>query len=201
MPRPDMSEERTKQILDAAKIVFARKGFDQATMDEIAEEAGLSKGALYLYFKQGKDAIISAMLKFLFRQEMRLLRRLIQDEGSVTGQFLEITDHLVETMAQFRVALPVAFEFYAIAGRRKEVRQFLAEYFLEYRTVMAAMIQRGIAQGEFRPVDIDAFAVMLIALFEGSMILWLVDTDTVKWRQQTKFAVRFFLDGLTPLHE
>jgi AcrR family transcriptional regulator len=56
-PRPDVSEERKSQILEAAIDVFARLGFHQSQMD-----AGLSKGALYLYYKS-KDAIIAALLK------------------------------------------------------------------------------------------------------------------------------------------
>ena len=43
-PRPDVSEERRNQILEAAMAVFARQGFEQARMDDIAQEVGLSKG-------------------------------------------------------------------------------------------------------------------------------------------------------------
>lgn len=49
-PRPDVSEERKNQILEAAIAVFARLGFQQTRMDDIAEQAGLCKGALYLYY-------------------------------------------------------------------------------------------------------------------------------------------------------
>ena len=58
-PRPDVSDLRQGQILDAATKVFARLGFHKANMDNIAEEADVSKGLLYWYFKS-KDAIISA---------------------------------------------------------------------------------------------------------------------------------------------
>ena len=50
-PRPDVSEERRNQILEAATTVFARLGFHRARMDDIVQEARLSKGALYWYFK------------------------------------------------------------------------------------------------------------------------------------------------------
>ncbi len=43
-PRPDVSDERRKQILDAAARVFAQKGFHEARMDDIASEVGLSRG-------------------------------------------------------------------------------------------------------------------------------------------------------------
>ena len=69
-PRPDVSEERKNQILEAAIAVFARLGFQQARMDDIARQAGLSKGALYLYYTS-KDAIITALLKYFFTQEFQ----------------------------------------------------------------------------------------------------------------------------------
>ncbi|HET7081061.1 MAG TPA: helix-turn-helix domain-containing protein, partial [Chloroflexia bacterium] len=55
-PRPDVSEERKNQILDAAAAVFSRLGFHEARMDDIVRESGLSKGTLYWYFTS-KDAI------------------------------------------------------------------------------------------------------------------------------------------------
>lgn len=71
-PRPDVSEERKNQILEAAVAVFARLGFQQTRMDDIAQQAGLSKGALYLYYRS-KDAIIAALLKYFFAQEFKRL--------------------------------------------------------------------------------------------------------------------------------
>jgi len=54
-PRPNVSEERISQIVTAAEDVFTRKGFNEARMDDIAEETGLSKGTLYNYFKSKDD--------------------------------------------------------------------------------------------------------------------------------------------------
>ena len=50
-PRPDVSAERTAQIVEAAIAVFSRLGFHKARMDDIAREAGVSKGTLYWYFE------------------------------------------------------------------------------------------------------------------------------------------------------
>ena len=65
-PKPDVSDERKYQILNAAEQVFTKKGLDLARMDDIAEETGLSKGTLYLYFKS-KDDLIIAILDRIFR--------------------------------------------------------------------------------------------------------------------------------------
>ena len=98
-PRPNVSEERKQQILEAAIAVFARLGFRAARMDDVAEQAGLSKGALYLYYKS-KDAIIAALLQHLFAQEFKQLQTLVESEskGLVVEQLLILTRQLASMM-------------------------------------------------------------------------------------------------------
>ena len=69
---PKIVEDRKEQIIDAAMAVFARLGFHEARMDDIAQEAGLSKAALYLYYKS-KDAIIAQGLGFSAINKRHLL--------------------------------------------------------------------------------------------------------------------------------
>ncbi len=64
--------------------MFARGGFRTARMDDRVEQAGLSKGALYLYYKS-KDAIIAALLQHLFAQEFKQLQALVESEGKRIG--------------------------------------------------------------------------------------------------------------------
>src|SRR5260221_3221961 len=196
-PRPNVSEERKQQILDAAIEVFARLGFRAARMDDVAEQAGLSKGALYLYYKS-KDAIIAALLQRLFAQEFNHLQALVESEsqGLVVEQLLILTRQFASMMQWMGRLMPIAFEFYAIAGRDKAVRQFLKEYFSDYRTLLARLIERGIAQGEFREIDAEATAITLVALFEGLGLLFFVDPEATRWADQAETSVRLLLSGL-----
>lgn len=196
-PRPDVSEERKNQILEAAIAVFARLGFQQTRMDDIAGQAGLSKGALYLYYKS-KDAIISALLKHFFTQELKHLQDFVVTERPepVTEQILLLTRKMVEAMEWMGRLMPIAFEFYALAGRDKDVRQFLNEYYLTYRGDLARLIERGIARGEFRPVDANALAITLTALFEGIALLYFIDPHGLQWDVQTETSVQTLLAGI-----
>jgi len=196
-PRPDVSEERKNQILEAAITVFARLGFQQTRMDDIAQEVGLSKGALYLYYKS-KDAIIAALLKYFFAQEFQRLQAFIASDRqeSIHEQLMTLTHQLAEAMHWMAKLMPIAFEFYAIAGRDKEVRHFLKEYYTSYRTELARLIQRGIERSEFRPIDPEAAATTLTALFEGLALLFFVDPLAHQWAEQTETSVRLLLDGL-----
>jgi AcrR family transcriptional regulator len=196
-PRPDVSEERRNQILEAAIAVFARLGFRQARMDDIAREASLSKGALYLYYTS-KDAIITALLKYFFAQEFKRLQVFVEadQQTAVRDQLIVLTRQLVSTMKWMATLMPIAFEFYAIAGRDKEVRQFLKEYYQQYCRELARLIQRGIERGEFRLVDTEATAMTLAALYEGLALLFFIDPQAPQWPEQAEAAVQLVLEGI-----
>src|SRR5580765_2408580 len=71
--RQVVSEYRTSELLDAARTVFSRKGFHNATIDDIAHEAGVAKGTVYLYFKSKQDIYLEALRDGIqtLLQEMR----------------------------------------------------------------------------------------------------------------------------------
>jgi len=94
------------------------------------------------------------------------------------------------------IFITIAFEFYALAGREKDVRQYLQEYFKAYRGELARLIQRGIERGEFRVVDAEAAAITLAALFEGLALLYFVDPQALQWTEQVEASVRLLLEGL-----
>jgi AcrR family transcriptional regulator len=196
-PRLDVSEERRIQILEAAMAVFARQGFDQARMDDIAREVGLSKGALYLYYKS-KDAIISAILQFFFSRAMKKLQGFLESEEqpTVRDQLLRLNQYYVAEMKWMVSLLPLSFEFYAVAARQKSVRQFLKRYFKDYREVLAALVQRGIDRGEFRPIRAEHVAIAIAALYEGLALLWMVDPHATRWEQTGESSLLLLLDGL-----
>ncbi len=196
-PRPDVSEERKNQILEAALAVFARLGFQQTRMDDIAEQAGLSKGALYLYYKS-KDAIIAALLKYFFTQEFKRLQAFVEadHEVSVHDQLMALTRQLAAAMHWMARLMPIAFEFYAIAGRDQEVHQFLKEFYHDYRRELARLIQRGIERDEFRTLDAEATATTLAALYEGLALLYFVDPQAHQWAEQVETSVRLLLEGV-----
>jgi AcrR family transcriptional regulator len=196
-PRPDVSEARKNQILDAASAVFARLGFHEARMDDIVAESKLSKGALYWYFKS-KDAIIGGLLGRLFNHELDGLRALETADGPVSTRLRAYTRQMAARLEQLQFLSAIAFDFYALAGRQPVVRRTLQGYFQTYEEVLARLLRQGITQGEFRPVDPDVAARTLIALYEGTALLWFVDPQRTRWGDQATEALELWLAGIRP---
>lgn len=196
MPRQDVSEERKNQILDAAMSVFSRAGFHEARMDDIAQESGLSKGALYLYYKS-KDAIISALLRRFGALEMRGIRATMAGPGTATEKLYAMTRMFAADLDHLALAMPVMLEFYAIAARQRSVRQFMGEMLQEYSALVKPVIEEGISSGEFRDVNAAEVTLTLIALLEGLVLLWVMDPRAMPWREQAGASLRLLLAGIT----
>jgi AcrR family transcriptional regulator len=195
VPSEDLSEERQKQILEAAVTEFARHGFHATRMEDIARTAGLSKGAVYLYYKS-KDAIITALLRTLFAWELRGARAIVQGDGSATDRLLAITRMFADELERMQVAMPIFLEFYAVAFRQPAVREHIGEMYDEFRAPLATLMQQGIERGEFRSVTPDEAALAWIALFEGLTLLWAINPRGFAWRDQAEVAIHLLLNGL-----
>ena len=194
-PRPDVSVTRKNQILDAATAVFAKLGFHDARMDDIVQESGLSKGALYWYFKSKED-IITAISERLFTTDIEQLAGLLNAEGTVSERLQLLMRDRIAGLQQMSDMVAILFEFYATALHQDGVRHFIKAYFQNFHELLVALIQQGIDRGEFRPVDAVAAATALDAVFEGLIVRWLIDPEAVLVAPVGEAAIRLLLDGL-----
>jgi AcrR family transcriptional regulator len=197
-PRPDVSEERKGQIMNAAEGVFTRKGFSDARMDDIAEETGLSKGTLYLYFKSKEDLVI-AILDRIFLGAFKQLGTRKTAEVSATEAIWNFTEEAISDYKKMLHMMPIAYEFLALAFRNKVVQKALKQYFNVYMDALVPIIQRGIDAGEFRQVDAQEVAIAAAAIFEGTVLLWVYDKSLVDVDHHIRSSIKLLFDGvLTP---
>jgi AcrR family transcriptional regulator len=194
-PRPDVSDERKGQILTAAEEVFTRKGFDEARMDEIAEETGLSKGTLYLYFKS-KDELIVAILDRIFQREFKAFEDLDLSTMSGTEAIWLFTDTVIKDMRIILRLMPIAYEFLALAFRNKVVQKALKLYLNKYMNIFIPIIKRGMETGEFRSVDVQEVAITAGAVMEGTILLWVYDRSLVEPERHIRSGMQLLLEGL-----
>ena len=194
--KKEIEETRRRQILDAAEKVFTTRGIDKARMDDIVQESGLSKGALYWYFKS-KDAIIRALLDRVFINEMRGAEELIHTQGSSSERLRTFVANAVQEYKRFENMLPLAYEFVALAARSKVIREAIVGYFKRYTAILAEIIQQGIESGEFQPCDPERTAISVIAMYEGMAMLWFIERDLVDWDRMGAAPLETILAGLT----
>ena len=194
-PKPDVSDERKYQILNAAENVFTKKGLDLTRMDDIAEETGLSKGTLYLYFKS-KDDLIIAILDRIFQGVFTQLDARKDNKLSATEAILEFTEEAIRDYKMMMRLMPIAYEFLALAFRNKTVQKALKQYFRHYMDVLVPIIQRGIDSGEFRQVDANEVAIAAGAIYEGTVLLWVYDNSLINIESHIRSSIKLLLEGV-----
>jgi len=194
-PKPDVSDERKAQIINAAEGVFTKKGFDEARMDDIAGETGLSKGTLYLYFKS-KDDIIVAILDRMVQREFSQLENFEQDGVGAVDSMLALTDLLTKDILGFLSLIPIVYEFLALAFRNKYVQKALKKYINRYIDILTPMIQRGIDSGEFRKVDAREVAIAMGAMIEGTLLLYVYDKTLVNPEYHIRTGMNLLMEGV-----
>lgn len=194
-PRPDVSEARRQQILEAAAQLFTRKGFDQASMDELAAETGLSKGTLYWYFRS-KAEIILAILGRTLPREMPQPDLLASSRISAVEGIRRFTDAAIRDARQSLRSLPLAHEFLALAFRDKAVQRALQGHTGRYVDILVPLIQKGINTGEFRRVEPRQVALSAGAIVEGTLLLWVYDRDQIDPATQIRGGIELLLSGL-----
>jgi len=194
-PRPDVSDERKDQILNAAEQVFTKKGLDEARMDDIAEKTGLSKGTLYLYFKS-KDDLIIAILDRIFQSAFAQLTSRKNTQLNATDAILQFTEETSRDYKRMLRLMPVAYEFLALAFRNRVVQKALTQYFHIYLEALVPLIQRGIDSGEFRQVDARDAAIAAGAIYEGTVLLWAYDSEAVDVEHHIRSSIQLLLEGI-----
>src|SRR5205807_6289580 len=118
LPQSDSGLDRRTQILDAAVVCFAKRGFHQASMHDISAEAGISVGLIYRYF-ENKDAVISAMADRHKQEIHEVLKRAQQAPSLLESLEILFTAHCCEDAPQVVSAFVV--DLYAEAPRNPRV--------------------------------------------------------------------------------
>ncbi|HEU0155083.1 MAG TPA: TetR/AcrR family transcriptional regulator [Stellaceae bacterium] len=152
---------RPGEILAAALALFAERGFAATRLDDVAARAGVTKGTLYLYFRN-KEELFEAVV----RQELvpNLARAEAMVDGSRATSFA-LLEELVGLFSQIMRSPLGAIPKLVLteAGNFPDLARFYSDEVVDRGTALfRRLIERGIAAGEFRPVDVES-TVMCIA--------------------------------------
>jgi AcrR family transcriptional regulator len=170
------TDTRIREITEAGYRVFARRGFAEATMQEIATEAGLSVGALYQYFK-GKDEIVVAAGQFVRERHLGMIDRAFADAGSAEEAIDSVTRHALgalgdpDNLYRFRNLVSLWAEAPRndrIASALRETAEAAAERLsVPWRDIQShSGLPEGVEAGDIAHVMMamrEGLAVMLLA--------------------------------------
>ena len=121
LPRAERKEQTKAELVQAARVVFMRRGFQAASLDEIADEAGYTKGAVYSNFA-GKDDLFLAVLDEHYRLRAEAYRELIFDQDDIEDSYRAVARFWRDANEREPEMTRLIAEFLVHASRHEPLR-------------------------------------------------------------------------------
>lgn len=171
--------ERRQQIVDAAWRCAARKGFQATTVDDVCAEAGVSKGAFYIYFQQKQDLLL-ALLDDESAFYNGLIDRLSADNVGGIERLRTFTKRVAERSSD-PARVQLSADLWTSMLSEETVKQRLAAAVQQRRERLRSWIEEAVAVGEIVEIPANAFASILLALTDGLVLHGSLQPSAFRW--------------------
>ncbi len=162
-------EFRHAEILEAARKIFAHSGFDEASVDAIAQAAGVAKGTVYLYYSSKREIYWEALKSGLDGLCLRLEREV----NAACGAAPKISAFLVTKLRYFEENRDFFKTYYSEFGHAMAQPAYFHKDFIEYNSrqvrLLAGVLGDGIRSGEIRDLPVEAMAFAIVNLTRGTI--------------------------------
>jgi AcrR family transcriptional regulator len=186
-----VSEFRCAEILAAARKIFATKGFRDATVDDIAAEAGIAKGTVYLYYPSKKEMYLAALKQGL--EELR--QRTGAAMQSAVGAQAKLRA-FVRTRMEYAEANRDFFRIYhSEFGNLTNDSEFQQLYLQQAKT-LEAVLHTAAKKGEIRRIRADFSAFLIYDMVKSVMIQRLLGRSTARLDDDIETLTELIWKGL-----
>lgn len=174
------ARERRERILDAALQVFTRRGYREATMDDVAVAARTSKGGVYFHFP-GKEALFLALLDRSAELLLRRTNEALAAAPDPAGKLDAALDVILRLFSEHR-ALARLFLVEALAAG-PAVHHALIEVRYRFATLIASELERAQEQGAIPPLDAHLAATACFGAVYEVVTQWLLSGQPTELTQ------------------
>jgi TetR/AcrR family fatty acid metabolism transcriptional regulator len=187
--------DKPQQIVDAAIRVFARSGYYNSRVSDIAREAGIASGTIYLYFRTKEDILVT-----LFREKMAefvaYLRREIADEPDPVSRIRRLV-RLHFTVLERNPALAEVVQVELRQGH-KFFRGASAHEVGAYFELIGSVLEDGVAAGRFRAdLPVKVATKVLFGAMDQMATSWVLGKRGYRLADTADAVATIFLEGVT----
>jgi AcrR family transcriptional regulator len=187
------SEETRTKILDSAIKLFSTRGFNAASVDEICEEAGISKGAFYHHFGS-KQALFLAILDGWLQAIDSTIEA--SKDKTVPETFMQMTEAFPVIFETAGEGLPMFLEFWLQASRDQKIWEASIAPYRRYHKYFTSLIKKGVEEGSFVEVDPELAARMIVSTAMGLFLQSMLDPKGAKWEKVARDSTTLLVNSL-----
>jgi AcrR family transcriptional regulator len=190
-----MREATRRHIIRQAASEFARLGFDQANINTIAEQAGIGKGTIYLYFENKRELFLS-MLRNIAQDHILAIRTALALDGTIQQRLERLFGAFTHLAQEERDSFNVYMS--ALYGVNRAFQAEATKLLRDYLATIALMLEQSQARGEIRCSNIEATALMILSLMESYVLSAnLLGQSEQAILQQTTLIAETLVHGIT----
>lgn len=200
MRRTKEEAAQTRQdLLAAALTVFSQKGYEAARLEDIAEIAGVTRGAIYFHF-DNKAGLFMALVQDASALGAKAIDQAVKGGGSfaeITKRILVNTLSLLEEDRRFREVMALSLSVRESSPELADFSRRRSEEALSLVENISGFFQMGISQGDLRAdLDPSTMARALLAYQNGLAMLWLANPDAFSVKESAAAFADLFLRGI-----
>lgn len=186
-------------IIEAAIKVFARDGLEKGKIADIAKEAGIGKGTVYEYFRSKND-IFKVIEESVFSDFSIVFEELNSSTLSPTKKLSNLLEQGIDMFMEMGDVLLIIMELWAQAGRghvHGSDSSLFVEYYDYFRKGVESILSDGILSGEFRDMNKEGVATLLLAFMDGLSWQFVILKDSKKFNKIKSEAIESFMRGIS----
>jgi len=198
MPQQARAGETRTRILNAARTCFSRSGYDAASVSDICQEAGVTKGAFYYHFETKQGLFLVLLNNWLSHFDTQMLN-VGSGEQTISERLVDMAGLTSIIFTDSAGYLPMFLEFWLHSIRDPLIWQSVIEPYRHYIHLFSQFMKEGLTDGSIQTDNPLLAARALIALAIGMILQGLMDPIGADWGKETQESVSLLLKGLRPV--
>ena len=195
-----VSEFRVQSIQDAAMRVIARKGMAAATMQEIAEEAGVAKGTIYLYFRD-RDELVEKTFETAITQLIARVEKSLDGDKSleekIRAAMLAKLEFFRENREFFRLYMSLRLPEGDAQQQRRHKRTCEPQYKSSVAR-FAQILESAMDRGEIRRFDSHRLALFIVEGSNAIVVERVMEEKSPSEQEDVEFLTQVIMGGIRP---
>lgn len=188
-----------RAVLDAALKIFSIKGYSGTSLEAVAKEAGITRGAIYWHFND-KFQLFTAVIRMSYEKAKVRVERVLQSSHTPLEKIRQLIRQFFLTVAEDREFRVIEEVMLFKNEKKKELKQFYVEHMSkvkEMQDILKQLVEEGIAAGDFdEGIPTDTLVVALLSYVTGIKSAWVSDGTSFSIIDNAQYLADIFINGI-----
>tara|TARA_Y100001970_G_scaffold185591_1_gene225714 strand:- start:7161 stop:7745 length:585 start_codon:yes stop_codon:yes gene_type:complete len=189
-----VKDNKRKIILDTALQIFVKKGYSDTRMDDIVQMSGVSKGAIYHYYKSKKDLFLDLIDFWESFYFPNIFDKKYKNK-TASGKLREIVKDIVLTFKKKKYVFLAELEIWSLSNHDEAVRDRTKKLYANLIKLFSDIIKDGIEKGEFKQLNVNIAALSIMTSLQGVIWFSIFEKSDLSAEDYLKEVMEFIIHG------